>query len=166
VKTIDKKKMRDCLDMLVQEIGFIKDLDHPNIISIYDVYEDWKYIYMVIDYCRGGELFDRIIKVDSYNEKDAAGLMRQIIMAVNYLHSRGIVHRDLKPDNFLFETDMPDSGIKLIDFGFSKRFEDGLRNMETMCGTPYYMSPDVIAGSYGKESDVWSIGVIMFVMLS
>jgi calcium-dependent protein kinase len=165
VKTIDKRKFKKHLETLVGEISILKDLDHPNIISCYDVYEDVKFIYIVIDYCSGGELFDKIIAADAYNERDAANLMQQMFKSVSYLHQRGIVHRDLKPDNFLFETAAPDSALKLIDFGLSSRL-DSHKKMDTMVGTPYYMSPDVIKGEYGAECDVWSLGVIMFVILS
>ena len=112
----------------------------------------------------GGELFDRIVEKGSYTEKDAADLIRQVLSAVAYMHSMGVVHRDLKPENLLYHSPEEDSKIMISDFGLSKMEDSGI--MATACGTPGYVAPEVLAQKpYGKEVDVWSIGVISYILL-
>lgn len=112
----------------------------------------------------GGELFDRIVEKGSYTEKDAAGLIRQVLAAVDYMHDQGVVHRDLKPENLLYYSADDDSKIMISDFGLSKMEESGI--MATACGTPGYVAPEVLAQKpYGKAVDVWSIGVISYILL-
>jgi calcium-dependent protein kinase len=120
-----------------------------------------------MEHCSGGELFDRIIQVGHYTERKAAELMKMILLAVNFLHRNNIAHRDLKPENFLFENMEENAQLKLIDFGLSSKFSDKYKDkMESMVGTPYYLAPEVLGGNYDHKADLWSCGVLMFILLS
>ncbi|CAD5115598.1 DgyrCDS4558 [Dimorphilus gyrociliatus] len=164
VKVIDKKGIRGKEESLENEIQVLRRLKHPNIVQLFDVYEDAKRVYLVMELVTGGELFDRIVEKGSYTEKDASNLIRQVLEAVDFMHSMGIVHRDLKPENLLYESKAENSKIMISDFGLSKSEESG--NMATACGTPGYVAPEVLAQRpYGKEVDVWSIGVISYILL-
>jgi len=141
-------------------------MDHPNIIKLFETFEDHHNIYLAMELCSGGELFDRIVEASHFSEKDAAIIMQQILRAIFYLHEQHICHRDLKPENFLFQSKDPIEGniLKLIDFGLSSKFKDG-EAMSSRAGTPYYVSPQVLAGKYNHLSDLWSAGVIMYILL-
>jgi calcium-dependent protein kinase len=154
------------LDRLQQEIAIMKMLDHPNIIKLYETFQDARTIYLVMELCAGGELFDRIIEAGSLKEKQAAILMQQMIRALFYMHENHICHRDLKPENFLFLTKDPieKTSLKIIDFGLSVQFKAD-QVLHTKAGTPYYVAPQVLAGKYNHASDLWSAGVIMYVLL-
>lgn len=116
--------------------------------------------------CSGGELFDRIIKHEFFSEDDAARIFRQIVQALNYCHGNHVVHRDLKPENFLFVSDAETSDLKIIDFGLSKIMSGGrLERMKTRAGTPYYISPEVLAGNYDVSCDMWSAGCMLYILL-
>jgi calcium-dependent protein kinase len=119
---------------------------------------------MVTEYCSGGELFDRIHKSKHFSEKRAAEYMRQLLSAIVYLHQKKIVHRDLKAENLLFENDSDDARLKLIDFGVSKKFIKGFKLKETL-GTPYYIAPEVLMQSYDEKCDIWSCGILMYILL-
>ena len=108
--------------MLKRELDILKTLDHPNIIKLFEVYQDENFFHLVMEYCGGGELFQRIIRKKLFNENEAAIIMKKICSAVNYLHEHGIVHRDLKPENFIFVDDSEDAEMKLIDFGLSNHY--------------------------------------------
>lgn len=111
-------------------------------------------------------MFDRIVEKEYFCEQDAAKLFKQILMALNYCHSNNIVHRDLKPENFLFVSKDDSSDLKIIDFGLSKIMNGGkLQRMKTRAGTPYYISPEVLAGNYDLSCDLWSAGVMLYAML-
>mmetsp|Transcript_3976 Transcript_3976/g.5920 ORF Transcript_3976/g.5920 Transcript_3976/m.5920 type:complete len:500 (-) Transcript_3976:544-2043(-) len=170
IKTIRKSRVHR-LESLKREIEIMQTLDHPNIIKLFDVFEDEKYLHLITALCTGGELFDRIIaKTHSeeghYSERDAAGIVRKILDAIAYCHNVHICHRDLKPENFLFETKDENSELKIIDFGLS-RSEDmnSMGVMTTRVGTPYYIAPEVLGRHYTKACDIWSIGVIMYILL-
>jgi len=146
----------------------MKRLNHKNIVCLKDVFEDEPEegkIYMVLEYVSGGELFDEIVTRGNYSESDAALVVRQIIEAVAYLHANNIAHRDLKPENLLCSGSNNEI-IKVADFGLSKEFDLGLAALETMCGTPDYVAPEVLRGTgYTNAVDIWSIGVVTYVML-
>lgn len=108
------------MDRFKQEITILQTLDHPNVLKLFEYFEDDKNVYLVTEACRGGELFDRIIENEFFSEQTAAKIFKQIMQSINYCHNMGIAHRDLKPENFLFETKEPDSDLKIIDFGLSK----------------------------------------------
>jgi len=165
IKTISKAQMKN-VDRFKQEIAIMKMMDHPNIIKLYESFEDHRNIYLVMELSSGGELFDRIIELGHFTEVQAAVLMQQIVRAVYYMHENHVCHRDMKPENFLFMTKEPieKNLLKIIDFGLSCKFEVG-KVMTTKAGTPYYVAPQVLGGKYDHLSDMWSVGVIMYVML-
>eukprot|EP00928_Gymnodinium_smaydae_P095478 TRINITY_DN8222_c4_g1_i1.p1 TRINITY_DN8222_c4_g1~~TRINITY_DN8222_c4_g1_i1.p1 ORF type:complete len:526 (-),score=133.67 TRINITY_DN8222_c4_g1_i1:160-1593(-) len=156
-----------------EEVAIQQSLDHPNIVKVYEVYRDAKRCYLVMELCTGGELFDRIVeKADdqghAFSEEDAAAYMKQILGALNYLHCRHFVHRDIKPENFLMENDRDDAQIKVIDFGLAKKYDpQNSPPMKTRAGTPYYVAPEVLksANGYTEKCDVWSCGVILYILL-
>ncbi|KEH24281.1 calcium-dependent protein kinase 1 isoform X1 [Medicago truncatula] len=135
-----------------------------NVICIKGVYEDSDVVYIVMELCKGGELFDRIVKRGYYAEQKAAKLARTIVSVVETCHSRGVMHCDLKPENFLFVDGHEDSTLKAIDFGLSSFFKPGEKFSDAV-GSPYYMAPEVIRECYGPEADVWSAGVIIYFFL-
>ena len=155
----DEKKM------LFNEINNLKDLDHPNILKMYEFFEDEKRYYIVTDICKGGELFDEIVARGKFSEKDAALLMKQVLSCINYCHSNKIVHRDLKPENILLEQNKEFDQIKIIDFGTSLVFDEN-KKLDEKLGTPYYIAPEVLAKNYGPKCDIWSCGVITYITLS
>ena len=144
-------------------------LDHRSIIKFVDVFEDEQNLYIVMEMCSGGELFDRIIEKagsGNHTEKDAARLMIQILDALEYCHERNIIHRDLKPENFLFRDKSEDSDLVIIDFGLSREFDKSSEGfMKTRLGTPYYIAPEVLSRRYDAACDLWSTGVIMYILL-
>ena len=149
---------------MLKEVSILKSIDHPNIIKIYDLYEDDSFLYFVIEYCSGGELFDRIQKISTFSEKQAAKYIKQLLSAIAYLHNRNIVHRDLKAENLLFENESENANLKLIDFGVSCEFLKGIKLKETL-GTPYYIAPEVLLQNYDEKCDIWSCGVILYILL-
>jgi len=165
VKTISKAQMKNP-ERFKQEIAIMKMMDHPNIVKLFESFEDHRNIYLVMELCSGGELFDRIIESGHFTEVQAAILMQQIIRAIYYMHENKVCHRDLKPENFLFMTKEPieKNFLKIIDFGLSCKFTQG-QALSTKAGTPYYVAPQVLAGNYDQLSDLWSCGVIMYVLL-
>ncbi|BFU21794.1 protein kinase, putative [Entamoeba histolytica HM-1:IMSS-B] len=168
VKQVNKtSQSSDQLKLLRREIDVMRKLsNHPNVVKLYDVYEDEKTILMVIEYMSGGELYDQIIQRGSFTEADASDIVYQILSALCYIHSNGIGHRDLKPENLLCATPKGDI-VKIADFGLSKDNSDGNTAMTTCCGSPSYVAPEVLEGSsYDHECDIWSLGVITYVLLS
>jgi len=158
---LDPKEM----EMLKNEITILKDLDHPNIVKMYEFLEDEKRIYIVTEICKGGELFDEILNRSKFDENDAAIVMKQLLSAINYCHSKKIVHRDLKPENMLLEQDKDLEKIKIVDFGTSLVYDSG-KKLEEKLGTAYYIAPEVIKKSYNEKCDLWSCGVIMYILIS
>lgn len=164
IKVIAKRRTKR--HALLAEIDIMKALDHPNIIKLYESFEDHSMVYLVMELCIGGELFDSIKKAQSFSERQAANVMLQIVRGVNYMHQNFVCHRDLKPENFLLQDKSPIDGctIKIIDFGLSCRFTQG-KNMTTRLGSAFYISPEVLGGCYDHSCDLWSCGVIMYVLL-
>lgn len=151
---------------LNKEVEILKKLDHPSIIKIYDFYHDSRNYYIITEYIKGGELFDKINEYGNFNEKTAAYIMKQVLQGVAYCHSKGIVHRDLKPENILIQSSSNDKlSIKIIDFGASSTFKSKQKLTEKT-GTPYYIAPEVIKKNYNSKCDIWSCGVILFILLS
>ncbi|XP_067683497.1 calcium/calmodulin-dependent protein kinase type 1-like [Haliotis asinina] len=164
VKCIDRKGLLGKEEALENEISVLRRLNHPNIVQLVDVFDDKTHVFLVMELVTGGELFDRIVEKGSYTEKDASNLIKQVLAAVDYMHTKGVVHRDLKPENLLYYSHDEDSKIMISDFGLSK--VEGTGIMETACGTPGYVAPEVLAQQpYGKEVDCWSIGVIAYILL-
>ena len=171
-KYIAKSKIKEKdLQRIRREIKILKKVDHPNIVKIYEVYETNRSLYIIMEKCNGGELFDKIIDNISqkrmFSEKETAKIFLQIMSAINYCHKNGICHRDLKPENILLlqkdnEDDYP---IKLIDFGLSQIFKEN-KKLNSKVGTAYYISPEVLCGRYTEKCDVWSAGVILCILLT
>ncbi|KAI3649885.1 hypothetical protein MP228_005517 [Amoeboaphelidium protococcarum] len=165
IKIIDRSKCVGKENMIQSEINILKKVKHDNIIQLFDLFETENKIYLVMELVTGGELFDSIVACGHYTEADAAGIIQTIMLAIDYLHSAGIAHRDLKPENLLFYSRDKGSKIMISDFGLSKIFSDE-EMMKTACGTPGYVSPEVLRRQgYGKEVDLWSIGVIAYILL-
>lgn len=170
-KTINKTKITNA-QRFDEEIKILRQLDHPNILKLYEYFEDSKNIHLITELCQGGELFDLIVEKEFLQEEEAVNVFKQILFSINYCHKQNIVHRDLKPENFLLE-DKPEKEsnyqIKTIDFGLSKiiktRNTGRIERMQTRVGTPYYISPEVLAGNYDKACDLWSAGCILYIML-
>jgi len=158
---LDPKEM----EMLKNEIAILKDLDHPNIVKMFEFLEDDKRIYIVTEICKGGELFDEILNRSKFDENDAAVVMKQLLSAINYCHTKKIVHRDLKPENMLLEQDKDLEKIKIVDFGTSLMY-DPSKKLDEKLGTAYYIAPEVIKKSYNEKCDLWSCGVIMYILIS
>ncbi|KAL3803550.1 hypothetical protein HJC23_014098 [Cyclotella cryptica] len=169
VKTIDKSRIGR-LDHLQREVELLRLINHRSIMRLVDIYEDSDYVHIVTDKYTGGELFDKIINnttsTGCLSEFEAARIIKSILEATVYLHANGIVHRDIKPENVLFESTQEGSPVKLIDFGLSRTHLPGEEPMKNAVGTAYYMSPEVINGSYDKSCDLWSIGVVTYILLS
>ncbi|XP_020096095.1 calcium-dependent protein kinase 20-like [Ananas comosus] len=166
-KSISKKKLRTAVDVedVRREVDIMRQLPpHPNIVSLKDTYEDDYAVHLVMELCEGGELFDRIVARGHYTERAAAEVTRTIVEVVQVCHKHGVMHRDLKPENFLFASKKENSPLKAIDFGLSVFFKPGERFTEIV-GSPYYMAPEVLKRDYGPEVDVWSAGVILYILL-
>ncbi len=146
-------------------MNIIKDLDHPNIFTIYEFFKDKENFYMISEYLEGGELFEYISNSKKMDEQTTFLIMEQIISAVHYLHKHNIVHRDLKPENLLLSKKNDPSNIKLIDFGTSIKFHQG-DVFNIPLGTCYYLAPEVIRRQYDEKADIWSCGIIMYILLA
>jgi len=166
VKIIDKTIATAEADerRLKNEVDILKKVRHPNIIALIDIFETDSNLYLIMELVTGGELFDKIVEKGQYTERDAAGIVNKMLSAVEYLHNNNIAHRDLKPENLLLKAG-DDTGVMLSDFGLSKIVGENAR-LETACGTPYYVAPEVLSASgYDLEVDLWSVGVITYLLL-
>jgi serine/threonine protein kinase len=159
---------------LAREIMLLQDMKHRTIVQLVDVYEDAEYVHIVTDLCKGGELFDKIVEKSSnscngakcFAEDEAARIIHQVLMAVSYMHKKHIVHRDIKPENILFEKTDEASPVKIIDLGLARKHFGGLEPpMTTIVGTPYYIAPEVLRKKYDKSCDLWSVGVVAYILL-
>ncbi|XP_066552541.1 serine/threonine-protein kinase MARK1 isoform X7 [Amia ocellicauda] len=165
VKIIDKTQLNPTsLQKLFREVRIMKILNHPNIVKLFEVIETEKTLYLVMEYASGGEVFDYLVAHGRMKEKEARAKFRQIVSAVQYCHQKRIVHRDLKAENLLLDADM---NIKIADFGFSNEFTIG-NKLDTFCGSPPYAAPELFQGKKydGPEVDVWSLGVILYTLVS
>ncbi|KAL0643352.1 hypothetical protein Bca4012_041642 [Brassica carinata] len=169
VKRLDKSKMvlPVAVEDVKREVQILKALSgHENVVQFYNAFDDDDYVYIVMELCEGGELLDRILsKKDSrYSEKDAAVVVRQMLKVAGECHLHGLVHRDMKPENFLFKSAKLDSPLKATDFGLSDFIKPG-KKFHDIVGSAYYVAPEVLKRRSGPESDVWSIGVITYILL-
>jgi calcium-dependent protein kinase len=165
VKIISKAAFGNSLssDEVFEEVNILKNLDHPNLPRVYEFFEDPTHYFIVLEYCKGGDLFDRIIKMKNFQEAQAAEIMSQLLAGVNYLHSKGVFHRDIKPENILLDN-QESLMIKLIDFDTATLFAAQKNNQKF--GTVNYMAPEVVKGKYNEKCDLWSCGIVMFVLLT
>ncbi|KAK3239829.1 Calcium-dependent protein kinase 15 [Cymbomonas tetramitiformis] len=154
------------LDDLRREISILYHLQgHPNVVQLHGTYEDKHNVHLVMEKCEGGELFDHIVEAGRYTEKDAARILRTILKVAAQCHALGVCHRDLKPENFLLSTAGSDAQLKAIDFGLSTFFQPN-GTLTEFVGSPYYMAPEVLARNYGPKVDCWSVGVILYILLT
>ena len=169
MKVISKETLQyqDDDKKFLKEIEVLSKIDHPNILKVFEYYQDNKSYYVITELCKGGELYEQIYELNHFSEKEAAIIMEQLLSAVMYIHSKGIVHRDLKPENILLENNKEKKNfyIKIIDFGTSNFFDKSTK-LNLKVGTPYYIAPEVLMKSYNDKCDIWSIGVILFILLS
>ena len=165
IKIIDKAKVEDMQD-IQREIEIMNMVDHPNVINLFEIFDEPKKMNLVLELVTGGELFDRIVAKGNYSEKDAATCMSQLCQALDYLHTKKIVHRDLKPENLLYASPADDANLKVADFGLARMLTAG-DMMKTACGTPGYVAPEILKNK-GYDSgavDMWSAGVILYILL-
>lgn len=164
-KSIDKRLLHDSTDRdcLEKEPKFMQFLNgHPNVVQIFNIYEDETQLHMIMELCESSDLYERITK-RTFSEPEAASVMKPLFEAVAHCHRHGIAHRDIKPDNVLFDSQ---NCLKLADFGSAESFLDG-GTMSEVVGTPYYVAPEVISGGeYNEKVDVWSAGVILYIMIA
>lgn len=167
VKVISKRQVKHKTDKdsLLREVQLLKELDHPNIMKLFAFFEDPGYYYLVGEVYTGGELFDEIINQKCFSEMDAARIVKQVLSGITYMHRNKVVHRDLKPENLLLQNKEKNANIKIIDFGLSTHFEAS-KKMKDKIGTAYYIAPEVLHGTYDEKCDVWSTGVILYILLS
>lgn len=162
VKIISKARVDDST---LFEIVALKRLDHPNIVRVLDIVDDGRSLYIVTELLTGGELFSKIVEKGHLSEAKAAEVMQQLMAAVSFIHSRSVLHRDIKPENLMYESPLEGSALKLIDFGAARVLLPTYKTAERI-GTPYYMAPEVIQGKYDSKCDVWSCGVVLYILLS
>ncbi|CAN6287204.1 unnamed protein product [Urochloa humidicola] len=166
-KSIPKRRLRTAVDVadVRREVAIMASLpDHPALVRLRAAYEDAEAVHLVMELCDGGELFDRIVARGRYTERAAAAAARTVAEVVRACHAHGVMHRDLKPENFLYAGKSEDAQLKAIDFGLSVFFRPGERFTEIV-GSPYYMAPEVLRRNYGPEVDIWSAGVILYILL-
>lgn len=174
IKIIEKERIRHKVYLLEREITILQTLDHPNIINFFETYQDFKYFYIVMEYCSGGELLDRLIDKGRLHEYETRTIMYKLFSGLNYIHKKKIAHRDLKPENVLFSDNTHEAEIKIIDFGLSNMLrteETSIKRksaeltLHTKVGTPNYVAPEILKGEYTIACDIWSLGIITYLLL-
>jgi calcium-dependent protein kinase len=160
IKVIMKGKRSK--EEIVNEVELMRRLDHPNIIRLFEVYESSKLVTLVLEHCRGGELFRYLCREKSLRESTAASIMAQILSAVAYLHEAGITHRDVKPENVLLKFEDNVKSIKLIDFGISLKKDE----LTQIRGSEYYLAPEAFTGAHSRQVDLWAAGVLLYMLVS
>jgi len=166
IKVVTKANLKEEDETaLKDEISVLMELRHSNIMRLYDVFDEKEFYYLVTEKMMGGELFDRIVQKSYYNEKEARDTCVILFQAMNYCHMHKVAHRDLKPENLLLTSEDNDSDIKIADFGFAKKCPHP-QSLSTQCGTPGYVAPEILEGSkYDTQADMWSLGVIVYILL-
>jgi calcium-dependent protein kinase len=168
MKCMNKDAIED-MNAFINEVSIQADMDHPHIVRIFDFFQDNHTITLILEICRGGDCSTYLEEYDHFSELDTSIVFSQIVRAVGYMHGQNIVHRDLKPENFLLKyKDVPvaENLLKVIDFGFAKPFEPGQSGLKSICGSPWYMAPELWDQNYDQTCDIWSLGVILFLFLS
>ena len=164
IKVMNKLKLDDKLNCIMDEVQTLNTLDHPNIVKYFETYNDQKYIYLVMEYIEGQALFDKICQQENqiFTEHLAARYMKSLFQAINHCHAQNVVHRDIKPENIMITAC---DTVRLIDFGLAKA-STGPKSIDEIAGTPYYMAPEVLGSHYGSQSDLWSLGVVLYTLVS
>jgi calcium-dependent protein kinase len=165
IKVLDKIKLQKkykALDVIMAEIKILNTLDHPNIVKYFETYDDSRYIYLVMEYVKGSDLFECIKNKKRFSEKKLAEYMRSLFSAIQHCHSNGVIHRDIKIENIMITSD---DSVRLIDFGLSKIKTDD-ENFYEVAGTIDYMAPEVLAGNCDMSADIWSLGVVLYILAS
>lgn len=168
VKSISKAKLvckEDVKDVQAEVAIMNLVAGHTNVVTLQSTHEDKDYVHIVMELCNGGELFDHIVEAQHFTERKAAQIFRKMVEVVNHCHELGVMHRDLKPENFLLTGKGPESELKLTDFGLSVFFKHNER-FRDLVGSPYYVAPEVLRKNYSYEADMWSLGVILYILLS
>ncbi|PKI84912.1 calcium/calmodulin-dependent protein kinase [Malassezia vespertilionis] len=167
VKVISKHLLKDRHEVVMREIETVQGLDHPHIVKLVDWFESKDKFYLVFEEADGGELFDRLVK-GRFSERVACNTIRVVVEAIAYMHHHNTVHRDIKPENILYRTPAEDANIVLVDFGIAAHLRDeDDTDLHGLCGSIGYAAPEVIARKgYGKQVDMWGIGVVTYAMLS
>ncbi len=147
-----------------KEIDILKQAKHPNIVTPIEYAQDETHLYIVTEFCQGGSLFDKIVKQGRFTEKQCQRIIGQILAGLAYCHEKKIVHRDIKPENLLFESSSENSPIKIIDFGVSTNFSSEF--LYQKCGSAYYVAPEILKGGYNEKCDIWSLGIIFYIMIT
>ena len=164
MKSVAKGKAGQAGELLRRELCVLRMVDHPGVVKCYEAFEDSKYVHIVMELCAGGTLLDRVTAEGLYGEQEAAVLVRKIVSAVRHLHALQIAHRDIKPENFLFLSLGNRTDVKLTDFGLARTYS--AEEMHTIVGTQDYTAPEVMTGSYTQKCDVWSLGVLLYGLLT
>lgn len=149
--------------IFVREVGLLQTIQHDNIISYYDFYEDLHFLYVVMELCKGGEVFAKIVEIKRFSEKNAASLGQQMLLAMLYIHQKSIAHRDIKAENFMLAEPSINAKVKMIDFGMACKFEDK-QVLTELCGSPHYLAPELIGQKYDYRADVWAFGVLLYLL--
>lgn len=168
VKSISKAKLvckEDVKDVQAEVAIMNLVAGHQNVVTLKSTHEDKDYVHISMELCEGGELFDSIVEAGNFSEKKAATIFRKMVEVVNHCHELGVMHRDLKPENFLLTSKGLDGELKLTDFGLGVFFKPGER-FRDLVGSPYYVAPEVLRKNYSHEADMWSLGVILYILLS
>ena len=165
VKVLNKSKMSsNDLKHVMDEVDLLKKVDHPNIVEYFETYDDKHYLYLVMELCTGGELFDdhdEMLKSGKhYTEKSAAAVIFKCLEALQHCHALGITHRDIKPENIMYGKDKE---VRLVDFGLAKNTK---HHMKSYAGTPYFMAPEVILGRYSHKCDIWSLACVLYMLMA
>eukprot|EP01026_Neomeris_dumetosa_P025685 TRINITY_DN21106_c0_g1_i2.p1 TRINITY_DN21106_c0_g1~~TRINITY_DN21106_c0_g1_i2.p1 ORF type:complete len:536 (-),score=79.89 TRINITY_DN21106_c0_g1_i2:528-2135(-) len=161
-----KLKHKEAVGDVIREVKILRTLNgRPNVVKLHDVFEDSANVYIIMELCTGGELFEQLVARKRYSERDASIVIKQILNVVAECHLNGVIHRDLKPENFLFATDKQNAPLKAIDFGLSTFFTPN-QKFNDVVGSAYYVAPEVLYRSYGPACDLWSVGVIMYILLA
>ena len=166
LKTLEKAHLKNFINSIYREVILLNSCDHPNIVRFYEMFECEEKVHFQLEYCTGENLGDLLKKVYYFKESQLKLIFRQILLAIHHMHIRGISHRDIKPDNFIFKMKKDFTSLKLLDFGFAKRFfgKNGKTRMYKLVGTPAFVAPEVLLGDYDEKCDIWSAGILLYQM--
>ena len=160
------KKSNRSIQALMNEMDILRDTEHPNIMKLHEVYESSKFIFLILDYLDGGELFEGIQRKQTFTEKQAMNIMKKIFSALKYLHDKRIIHRDLKPENLILRTKDDDEDVVIADFGLAVYMPTNGSKHKLGCGSLGYVAPEMLTKEgYDISADIFSMGSILYVML-